>query len=117
MKLIKKDDSPLKHFGISSDDGSRFITFSFYNPFSLHACLIDLSFEIDKIFPGFEFSFSFIFLHIFYRHNKPEAMKTFDEFEKNIKEGKMETYSLEDVLVEIYKEEYGNNNENDDNFK
>lgn len=107
MKLIKKESS-FDHLFFSSKDGSKFITFSLQNPFSLNCYLFDLSFLIDKAIPGFEFSFVFVFFNIFYRSNKPEAMEYFDKMDEEMKNENLESYSLEEVLEEL------NLDENDD---
>lgn len=104
MRLIREESS-FTHLLFSSKDGSEFITFSFYNPFSLNCYLLELSFEIDKAIPGVEFALSFIFFRIFYRKNKPEAMEYFDRLEKEIESGDMETYTMEEVMDMLDQEE------------
>jgi len=104
LKIIK-ERLPKKGIQISSDDGSRFIIFTLFNPFSLNCKLLDLSFEIDKIFPAFEFSISFIFIDIFFRSNKPETMKYFDDLEREFKDKNLKTYSLDDIINELYSKE------------
>lgn len=78
---------------ISSNDGMTFISFSFFNPFRVFfernqsyysGNFIEISSEIDIVIPGFEFTLCFLGFHIFFRHNKKEAQKIFDEFNKQI---------------------------------
>ena len=108
MMKILKYTTPVKSIVITSDDGSRFITLNFFNPFSLNCCLLDIFFMVDKIIPGIELGLTFIFFSAFYRKNKPEATKFFNNLEKRIKNGSLKTYPLDDVLDRL------DNNEGDD---
>lgn len=99
------EKSPFRHLLISSEDGSRFVTVNLFNPISRHCHLLELSFEIDKAIPGVEFTLSFIFFHIFYRKNKPEAMEYFDRLDKEIESGDIETYTMEEVIDMLERKE------------
>ena len=101
MMKILKYTTPVKSIVITSNDGSRFVTLSFFNPFSLNCCLLDIFFMVDKIIPGIELGLSFIFFSIFYRRNKPEATKFFNELEEKIKNKTLKTYPLDEVLDKL----------------
>lgn len=104
---ITKEASPRKGWQISSDDGSRFIVFSLFSPLSSDCNFLDISFVIDKIYPAFEFSISFIFFNIFYRSNKPETMKMFDEIEKELEENKSEYIDIDTFIDDLNKNKKG----------
>jgi len=101
MMKILKYTTPVKSIVITSDDGSRFITLNFFNPFSLNCCLLDIFFMVDKIIPGIELGLSFIFFSAFYRKNKPETTKFFNELEEKIKNKTLKTYPLDEVLDKL----------------
>lgn len=100
---IHKYNSPYKSIVITSNDGSRFITLIFFNPFSLNCCLLDVFFMVDKIIPGIELGLTFIFFTAFYRKNKPETTKFFNELEEKIKNKTLTTYPLDEVLDRLEK--------------
>ncbi len=97
MKICKYN-SPFKSIVITSNDGSRFVTLNFFNPFSLNCCLLDIFFMVDKIIPGIELGLTFIFFSAFYRKNKPETTKFFNELEEKIKNKTLTIYPLDEVL-------------------
>jgi len=107
MMKILKYTTPLKSIVITSDDGSRFITMKFFNPFSFNCCLLDIFFMVDKIIPGVELGLSFIFFNIFYRSNKPETMKMFDEIEKELEENKSEYIDIDTFIDDLNKNKKG----------
>lgn len=98
---IHKYTSPFKYIVITSNDGSKFVTLNFFNPFSLNCCLLDIFFMVDKIIPGIELGLTFIFFTAFYRKNKPETTKFFNELEEKIKNKTLTTYPLDEVLDKL----------------
>ena len=100
---IHKYTSPFKYIVITSNDGSKFVTLNFFNPFSLNCCLLDIFFMVDKIIPGIELGLTFIFFTAFYRKNKPETTKFFNELEEKIKNKTLKTYPLDEVLDRLEK--------------
>jgi hypothetical protein len=83
MKIICKKTK--LRWGVSTNNRTCFIIFDIYNPADLtEAPLINISIKKDNIFPAFEFHFSFIFFSIFFRLNKKEATKYFNDIDDSI---------------------------------
>ncbi len=73
-------------FGITSDSGRTFVTFSFIKPsiYSFHP--ISIRFEKDIAIPAFEVSFTLLNCTIFFRMNFKESDIVFERFNEQIKE-------------------------------
>ena len=80
---------------ISSNNGMTFLTFSFFNIFDIFTSekksyysgnFLELSFMVDIVIPGYEFTFCFLGFQIFFRHNKKSAQAVFEDFNKQVEE-------------------------------
>jgi len=87
----------MKEFSIISKDKTTHLTINFFSPFNLIVTLFDFSFMIDKEFPAFEFMFTFIFVNIFFRKNKLETLKYFEDLKRETLENH-ESISIEDII-------------------
>lgn len=63
----------------------------------------DISFEIDKIIPAFEFNITILFLKLRYRHNTAKGIAVLKELEKQANEAveNKDYVSFDDLLKEI----------------
>ncbi len=86
MRIMDKEPYVKNFFGITSNSGRTFITFSFIKP-SFHTFqLLTLRFEKDIAIPAFEISFTLMNFTIFFRMNFKESDEVFERFNKQIEE-------------------------------
>ena len=98
---------PYRYVTLTSDDGSRFVSLSLFNPLTPNCCLLDFCFTVDKLIPGFEFNLTFPFFMVFYRSNKPEALRILEELDRKIESREFKACKIEEVLDKLEKSSGG----------
>ena len=95
--------SPYRYVTLTSDDGSRFVSLSLFNPFSPNCCVLDFYFMVDKLIPGFELNLTLLFFTVFYRSNKPEALRILEELDREVESEEFNACKIEEVLDKLEK--------------
>lgn len=98
---------PYRYVTLTSDDGSRFVSLSLFNPLTPNCCLLDFYFMVDKLIPGFEFNLTLLFFTVFYRSNKPEALRILEELDREVESEKFKVRKIEEVLDKLEKDNSG----------
>lgn len=113
MHIYKEEAEKVQHrsglniINISSDDNKTFMTIKLDWPFTLgntffYSTLFQCYYEYDIMVPGWDFSFCFLGLSIYIRHNKDEALRLFEQWTEDIKNADVTTdfKTMDDFLKE-----------------